>query len=395
MRIALISTCAVATPPVGYGGTELVVAELAKGLVRRGHDVVTYATGDSKPAGTLRAHFARPVWPPSELAEMRHAGFALREISRGQFDVVHVHHAAALPFAAWLRTPMVVTVHHERVDALVDFYRAHREVSLVAISQRQADLSPELSFARMIHHGLDPTNYPAGDGAGGYVAFLGRFSPEKAPHLAIDAALQADVPLRLGGGPHEPCRDYFARVVKPRLERAGTRVQWEGELGHVGKLSLLQGARALLVPIEWEEPFGLVMIEAMLVGTPVIAFARGSAPEVIEDGRTGFLVRDMRQMVDRIQRCATLDRAQIRARAQQRWCTQRMTDEYIELYGSLQQNAESNEGRVIPFEHGAALRALRQGHSNQLAPGIPSSFERAHNGTNTVEGLHAEHDKHE
>jgi glycosyltransferase involved in cell wall biosynthesis len=329
MRIALVSTCAVATPPRAYGGTELIVAELAKGLHRLGHEVTTFATGDSAPEGALRARFPEPVWPPNDLAEMRHAAFAMEHIARGGFDLVHVHHAAALPVSGFLDLPMVYTVHHCRVDTLVAHYLDHPDTSLVAISERQAQLCPELQFARTIYHGLDPDLYEAGEGAD-YVAFLGRFAEEKAPHLALDAARAAGISLRLGGAPHECLREYFAREVEPRLAHA----VWEGELSQEPKLKLLRGARALLMPIVWEEPFGLVMIEAMLVGTPVIAFARGSAPELIEEGVTGFLVNDVDEMADRIRRLGEIDRVRCRARAQERWTTMRMARDYVSLYES-------------------------------------------------------------
>lgn len=335
MRIALVSTCALSTPPKAYGGTELMVAELAKGLRRLGHDVTVFATGDSTPETDLSYHFKQPVWPPNDLAEMRHASFAWREVSRSaaRFDVVHVNHAAALPFQALLPAPTVLTVHHERVDSLLEHYKAYPDVAYVAISQRQADLSPELTFRRVIHHGLDPELYPAGDGQGGYVAFLGRFAPEKGTHVAIEAALRAGVPIHLGGVPHEVATDYFEQRVKPHF--GDPNVVWRGELSHDPKVRLLAGARALLVPIAWEEPFGLVMIEAMLVGTPVIAFARGSAPEVIDEGITGFVVRDAAEMVERIHQLDRIDRARCRARAVERWSTERMARDYASLYESL------------------------------------------------------------
>jgi glycosyltransferase involved in cell wall biosynthesis len=357
MKVALVSTCAVSTPPVAYGGTELIVAELAKGLHRLGHEVTTFATGDSRPEGALRSHFAEPVWPPNDLAEMRHAAAAMDEIARGDFDLVHVHHAAALPFGRFMRKPMVLTVHHCREEGLVAHYRDHPNVSLVAISNRQAKLCPELSFARTIYHGLDAELYPAGPG-GDYVAFLGRFAEEKGAHLALDAARAAGVPLHLGGKPHHCSLDYFAREVQPRLRDLGAGAVWHGELSHEPKLELLRGARALLVPIEWEEPFGLVMIEAMLTGTPVIAFARGSAPEVVEEGVTGFLVRDVREMSERIRALDRIDRVRCRARARERWTTERMARDYLSLYESVRTMSHGG-AHIISFAD-AEVRVSRR-----------------------------------
>lgn len=334
MRVALVSTCAVATPPKAYGGTELVVAELAKGLSALGHDVTLFATGDSSPAAPFRWHFPRPVWPPNELAELRHAAFAWHEIARDDFDVVHVHHVAALPSTLAYRHPTVMTLHHERVEALVDFYRDFPDVAYVAISERQRELAPEIPVGHVVHHGLDPDAYPAGAGSGRYVAFLGRFAPEKAPHLAVDAALAAGMKLRIGGAAHDVpvAQRYFADELAPRLDAAGPRVEWLGELSHGPKIALLRDASALLFPIQWEEPFGLVMIEAMLVGTPVIALARGSAPEVIEDGVTGFVVRTREEMARAMKRAATIDRSRCRARARERWSHLRMAADYARVY---------------------------------------------------------------
>lgn len=347
MKIALVSTCALSTPPAAYGGTELVVAELARGLTELDHEVVVYATGDSRPAGELKSCFERPVWPPDELAEERHAAFAFRDIRENDFDVVHVNHAAAIAFASMTGVPCVATVHHDRVERLVRHYAAFPEVGFIAISQRQADLSPEVAFTRVIHHGLDTSLYPEGDGGGGYLAFLGRFAASKGTHVALDVAEACGMPIRLGGAAHEvdDAQAYFAKEVKPRLERAGSNAIWHGEVSHEPKIELLRGARAMLFPIDWEEPFGLVMIEAMLVGTPVIAFRRGSVPEVVEDGVTGFVVDSAEEMAQRVAGLAGFDRAACRARARERWSTTRMAKDYAELYEGL--SVRSSGRRVM------------------------------------------------
>lgn len=334
MKIGLVSTCALPTPPSGYGGTELVVAELAHGLVELGHDVVVYATGDSSPHGRLRFLESSPVWPPSVEAAQRHARFALDELGRSDVDVIHLNDWAALSMLDGVRAPCVITLHHERDDALIEAY-ASSGAALVAISRRQAELLPELPIAAAIHHGIDPSLYPLGEGGGGYAAYLGRFAPEKGTHHAIDAAVRAGVPLLLGGNAHEVARDYFEREVLPRLYRHRGLVRSLGEVAHEPKLELLRGAEALVMPIEWEEPFGLVMIEAMLVGTPVIAFARGSVPEVVEEGVTGFVVRSVDEMARRLGQLRAFDRARCRRRATERFGYPRMAREYVELYRRL------------------------------------------------------------
>ncbi|HJU21424.1 MAG TPA: glycosyltransferase family 4 protein [Casimicrobiaceae bacterium] len=337
MRIALVSTCAAPTPPPAYGGIERFVAELARGLVARGHDVIVYATGDSKPAGRLRSSVERPIWPPDFAAEAAHARFALHDVDTVAPDIVHVNRPdALLPDDEW-PCPVVVTLHDIRRPELVPMYE-RSDATCVAISKRQASLLPELRRLVVIEHGLDADAFPLGAGNGGYCAFLGRIGPEKAPHRAIDAALEARVRLRIGG-PHwvgDPDYDrYFAEQFAPRIERADGRVQWLGELDQNAKVELLRGASALLFPLGWDEPFGLVMIEAMLIGTPVVAFDRGSAPEIVDEGITGYLARDAHAMAQAVPRAASLDRTRCRARAARRFSASRMVRRYEALYRSL------------------------------------------------------------
>jgi glycosyltransferase involved in cell wall biosynthesis len=327
-----VSTCAVSTPPRRYGGTELVLAELARALHRLEPEVVVFATGDSRATGARGCLFAAPVWPPDGLAELRHASAAWTEIARGDFDVVHVNNAEALAFTPWVDVPTVATVHHDRVGALLAHYAAYPEVAFVAISTRQAELAWEVPFCAVIHHGVDLDLYPAGAGDGGYCAFLGRFAACKAPHIAVDVARAAGIPIRLGGEAHPSELGYFVREVEPRLCEDAL---WLGELDHRRKVDLLRGARALVFPIQWEEPFGLVMIEAMLVGTPVIAFRCGAAPEVIEDGVTGRLVDTPGEMALALANVGAIDRERCRARARERWSARRMAEQYIDLYHAV------------------------------------------------------------
>jgi glycosyltransferase involved in cell wall biosynthesis len=245
--------------------------------------------------------------------------------------VVHGHSAPLLSFAPVLGVPVV----HERAEPLNDLYRATggSNVTFVAISGRQRDLHADVCRARVVHHGLDGSRYPLGAGVGGYAAFLGRFAREKGPAAAIDAARAAGVPLRMGGSPHARDGAYFDAEVRPRL---GAGVTCLGDVGHAAKIELLGGAMATLFPIDWEEPFGLVMIESMLCGTPVIAFPRGAAAEVVDDGVTGWLVEDGPEMAWRLRRVATgrdrLDRARVRARAAARFGAARMADDYLRIF---------------------------------------------------------------
>ena len=262
MNVAMISTPFVAVPPKNYGGTELVVAELVNGLVERGHRVTLFATGDSETPAELRSLYATPRWPPDPFSDMNHVSWAMQQVRDGAFDVVHAHAALALALGRLLpEVPLVYTIHHERVPAVADFYRAFPEVYFVAISADQARREGELERLSIIHHGLDPDVYQWTSTPGDYVAFVGRFAEVKGPHTAIDAAARALVPIRVAGEVHHVDRVFGEREVTPRLEQA--HVTYLGTIGLAAKVPLLRDARALLAPITWDEPFGLILTEAM------------------------------------------------------------------------------------------------------------------------------------
>jgi glycosyltransferase involved in cell wall biosynthesis len=339
VRIAVISTPFISVPPPSYGGTELVVEELVGELTARGHQIITYATGDSHVPGELRARFERPMWPPDGYHELDHATFAIADLlARDEVDVIHAHVPSVAALARFLETPVVVTVHHEPDDPIFGLYRASQcsTLTICAISARQAELLERdgVPGAPVVHHGLDAARYQLGAESRGYAAFLGRFAREKGVHLAIDAAGAAGLPIRLAGKPHWKDGAYFDEMLAPRLARAG--VTWAGEAAFASKLALLGGAVATLFPIQWEEPFGLVMIESMLCGAPVLAFGLGSAREIVDDGITGWIVRDVDEMAARLRDLASgrlaLDRARCRAHAAARFSVTRMVDRYLEVY---------------------------------------------------------------
>lgn len=362
MRIALLSTSAVPLPPPGYGGTELVTAELAKMLTRLGHDVTVFATGDSSSEANLSWHFPTAQWPPDDLLELRHAASAWRIIASADpsFDVVHAHHPCAIPFGSVCAVPTVLTLHNARDERVVRYLKQFDEVTYVAISRRQADLYPELGVRHVVHHGIDDEVYEVGSGEGGWLAFVGRLAREKGPHIAIDVARATGIALRMGGQAHPQNRAFFESEVAPRLLAAGDLVEWDGEAFFGRKLDMFRGARATLFPIAWEEPFGLVMIESMLVGTPVIAFPRGAAPEVVEDGVTGFLVHDEAEMIEKVRAVGALDRGRCSEVARQRWTSRRMAQDYVGVYE--QAIAGASVGRsflVTDAPRGEAERASR------------------------------------
>ncbi|MFL5408343.1 MAG: glycosyltransferase family 4 protein [Myxococcales bacterium] len=330
MRIALVSPPFIPVPPVGYGGTELVVAELACSLTRKGHEVVVYATGDSHLGPIeIRSYFPAAQWPPDPDVEATHAAFSLRDIARDSrgFDVVHVHTPAAVALSRICPYPMIATIHHDRADHLTRIYQENPRVRLVAISASQAR-KERAPISSIIHHGLDPDRFPEMPDQG-YLLYIGRYSPEKGTHVAIEVAARAGLPIVLAGQSHDD--DYYRERVLPLIERH--RALQIGPVGGARKLRLMAQARALLFPIQWDEPFGLVMIESLLCGVPVLALRQGSVPEVIEDGVTGVIADDPVELVATARISETFfDRRRIRELARERWKADRMTDDYLSLY---------------------------------------------------------------
>lgn len=332
VRIALVSTPFLSVPPRGYGGTELVVHDLEVGLSSAGHEVTLLATGDSRGAD-VRALYPKASWPPDPAHDQAHSRWAAEIIARERFDVVHAHTPALIGLAGRIEAPVVYTIHHARDERLSALYQRRPTVRYVAISARQAELEPGLR-CEVIHHGLDPARYPAGRGQGGYAAFLGRLAPCKAPEVAVWAARRAGLPIRVAGAVHEgDAKPAWEAELRRALRGEG--VTHVGPVGGARKAEFLRGARALVVPLRWEEPFGLVLIEAMLCGTPVAASARGSAPEIVDEGVTGFLARREDDLPEALARAATLDRAACRRRALARFGAARMVAEYERVYGAV------------------------------------------------------------
>jgi glycosyltransferase involved in cell wall biosynthesis len=330
----MVSTPFLSTPPCNYGGTELVIWELAEGLVEQGHEVTVFATGDSRTSGELRWLFERAQWPPDPLADVNHATWAFGQIARDSFDVVHVHGTAALALSRVVPdVPMIYTIHHERTELLSSFYRYFPDVKFVAISEDQRRREIELPDISVVHHGLDASRYESSGATGSHVCFIGRLAQVKGPHIAIDAATKAGVAIRVAGDVHPPDRVFAAAELEHRMRQPN--VHCLGVVGMDAKVDLLRHARAALMPIQWNEPFGLVVIEAMLCGCPLIGFPRGSLPELIEPGLTGFLVEDEEEMSRLIRPGSILDyfdRARCRERAVQRFGRTAMVEAYVDVY---------------------------------------------------------------
>ena len=336
LRIAVVAPPWYAVPPDGYGGIEAVVAGLVDGLVDRGHDVTLIGAG---PPGS-RARYV-PVYdePQSDrvgeaIPEVIHAAAAARVVAELDVDVVHDHTLAGPLTAGSRRAPTVVTAHGCVVGEPGWYLRElGKTVGLVAISEAQRRLAPDLHWVGCVHNAVDVESFPVGDGSDGYLLFLGRFSPDKGAHLAIDVAHRLGMSILLAGKIAEPGeRRYFDEAVRPHL---GPRVCYVGPADDQFKRELFRGAEALLFPISWEEPFGLVMVEAMACGTPVVALHRGSVPEVVLDGVTGFVVRDPDDLAAAARKARTLDRAACRRHAEEHFDLPRMVDGYERILRTL------------------------------------------------------------
>jgi glycosyltransferase involved in cell wall biosynthesis len=336
VRIAIVSPPWVPVPPHGYGGTEAVLDYLARGLRDAGHDVLLYATGDSTcdvPKGWDRPIAVGPG-EASPFIELHHVLKAYEAVATWGADVVHDHTLFGPFYGQRFGIPVVTTNHGPFASELADIYRAVApHVALIAISHDQASKAVDTPVAAVIHHGVDIATFPVGRGDGGYALFLGRMHPDKGVDAAARIAHRAGVELRIACKLEEPLeQEYFDRAVAPLL---GAGVEFVGEVGGDTKLELLGGATCLLNPIDWAEPFGMVMIQALACGTPVLATCRGSAPELIDDGVTGFVRETEEELADCLHHVDRLDRAACRRAAAERFSTERMVADHVALYERL------------------------------------------------------------
>ncbi|MGD9764735.1 MAG: glycosyltransferase family 4 protein [Candidatus Binatia bacterium] len=337
MRIAQVAPLYESVPPRLYGGTERVVAYLTEALVDAGHAVTLFASGDSR----TRAELV----PQCEEA-LRLAGcddpiaYHVRMHSQvyrraADFDLIHCHtDYLSLPTAGLVDTPTLITLHGRLdIPALRPLYADHGHVPLVSISDAQRVPLPAANWLATVYHGLPPELYRYSAEGGDYLLFLGRLSPEKCPDTAIRAARRAGIRLRIAAKVDGVDKAYFTKTVEPLLD--DPLVEFIGEVGEADKEKLLRGALALLFPIDWPEPFGLVMIESLACGTPVIARPRGSVPEVLRHGVTGLVCETEDMLVDAIRHVRDLDRAACRAEFEQRFTVAAMTRRYLDVYAAL------------------------------------------------------------
>jgi glycosyltransferase involved in cell wall biosynthesis len=356
MRIAQVAPLAESVPPKLYGGTERVVSWLTDELVSLGHDVTLFASGGSRTTGTLV-----PVIPQAiRLSRPRREPFVayaaqldlIREAA-ASFDIVHCHTEwLHLPILARAGVPVVTTLHN-RLDTpdLPELIQRFPGAGLVSISEHHRKPLPKANWLATVYHGMPPDILQPSYEPGRYLVFLGRLTHEKGPDVAIRLARAANMPLRMAAKIPRSQTRYYQEHLKPLID--GEQIQLVGEVNDKAKGDLLKCATALLFPIDWPEPFGLVMIEAMACGTPVIAFRRGSVPEVIDDGVTGFVVDSEEEAVAAIKRVSTLDRARVRSTFERRFSVGRMAQDYVRVYQTLLQQG----ARRQPVE--ASLSAAR------------------------------------
>lgn len=337
MKVGLIAPPWAAVPPVGYGGTEAVIDQLARGIQNSGHEVVLFTVAESTcpvPIRHLLAH-AEGMRIGACVPELRHTLAAYDAMT--DVDIIHDHSIAGpvlAGVAGFTDIPVVTTNHGPFNDELNDLYRRiSNRVGVIAISEDQASRATGVRIAKVIHHGVDPESFPVGDGDGEYLLFLGRMAHEKGAHRAIRIARAAGKRLIIAAKMREePERRYFEAEIEPHL---GDDVTFVGEVQGQKKLDLLGGAEGLLNPIRWPEPFGMVMIEALACGTPVVSFPEGSAPEIITSGTNGFLADTEAALTNAVGQLHHIDRDACRATVLERFSTSHMTRHHLELYEAI------------------------------------------------------------
>jgi glycosyltransferase involved in cell wall biosynthesis len=353
MRIAQVAPLCESVPPSLYGGTERVVSYLTEELVRQGHEVTLFASGDSHTSARLVACCPRALWRDPGCREtlphhVRQMELVFRDVSR--FDVIHFHgDYLHFPLLRRLPCPTVTTLHGLlHPPDLGPLLREYPEVPLVSISNDQRRPVPWANWQATVYHGLPRDLHTPRPGPGDYLAFLGRVSPEKGLDQAVTIACRAGVKLKIAAKIYPDERAYYTNVIEPLLRAAGPGVEFLGEVGGAAKDEFLGNARALLFPITWAEPFGLVMIEALACGTPVVAYRKGSVPEVVRDGVTGFVVDGVDEAVEAVGRVHELSRAACRREFEERFGVERMAQGYREVYRRLVHGSRHAEASAEP-----------------------------------------------
>jgi glycosyltransferase involved in cell wall biosynthesis len=356
MRIAQIATLAERIPPRKYGGTERVVYTLTEELVKRGHDVTLFASGDSITSAKLVSVYPRGL---RESKAMESHGFMYSMLNMGiaydkqdQFDIIHDHNAHfTLPTANIARTPTVITLHGPFDHINRPYFRAlSKNINLVAISKKQAERAPELHIANVIHNGLYMENYPFEEEHDGYLLYVGRLSREKGVHHAIEVAQILDIPLLMAAKLDSGDISYFNEKIGPKLS---DQIRWIGEVDEIERNKLMSRAMCTLHPTNWPEPFGLTLIEAMACGSPVVAYNQGSIPEIIRHGKTGYVidVDDIEGMINAVSKIKKIKRIDCRNHALTKFSGEKMGDAYEELYTRILTKKKQSDTPVSRRKH--------------------------------------------
>jgi glycosyltransferase involved in cell wall biosynthesis len=338
MKIAQIAPIIERVPPKKYGGTERVIEALTEELVRRGHEVTLFASGDSKTTATLKSVYPRAlrearlkdiyganIWSIANIG----AAYAMED----EFDIIHDHSGyLSIASANISHTPVVMTMHGPFTPEIRQVFDMFRNPHLVTISKAQSFSAPTLNYAGMVYNGLDMEDYPFSSRHEGYLLFVGRISMEKGVHNAIEVAQQLNLPLIIAAKLEQVDRPYFREYVEPFLTED---IKWIGEVSESERNQLMSKALCFLHPITWREPFGLTLIEAMACGCPVVAFDKGSIPEVVDNGVTGFVVQDIDAMIDAVKNINTIDRHTCRHYALEKFNARQMADGYEEIYRTI------------------------------------------------------------
>lgn len=338
MRIAQVVPLQTAIPPQAYGGTERVVYNLTEGLVQLGHDVTLYATGDSRTSARLIPTLDHAIrFDPAVDANAYHlATLAELYAEAEQFDVIHSHlDYLTLPFIEHTKTPTVLTLHG-RLDRseFSRVFRQYRQANYVSISDSQRRDIPDLNWVATVHHGINMREFPFHAEPGDYLVFVGRIAPEKRPDRAIEVAKRAGIPLKIAAKVDAKDEEYFHTSVEPLLDHP--LIEFIGEVDETRKYELMGNAMALILPIDWPEPFGMVFIEALACGTPVLTCPCGAAPEVLREGVTGYIRESVEELAAAVGELHQISREGCRCYAERRFDMRRMASEYVTVYTKLQ-----------------------------------------------------------
>jgi glycosyltransferase involved in cell wall biosynthesis len=359
LKIAQVSPLYESVPPKLYGGTERVVSWLTEELVRQGHDVTLFASGDSVTHAHLVPISKRSLRLDEQCQdELAHVILEFEKVIQleNQFDLVHWHtDYLCYPLARRMTTPNVSTLHG-RLDIpdLIPLYEEFSDIPVVSISNSQRKPLPWINWQGTVYHGLPDNLFRYQERPGQYLAFLGRISPEKGVDRAIEIAQRAQMELKIAAKISKADRPYYEQVIKPLIDRS-PNVEFLGEISENEKNEFLGNAYALLFPINWPEPFGIVMIEAMACGTPIIAFPTGSVPEVMEDGQSGFVVANVDQAVKAVERVASFDRAKCRQVFERRFTSRAMASSYLQVYKHLIENQPT----ALPLDYKSVSKSHR------------------------------------